>query len=149
MFRPAILRSLSTRLGIAVVATDCAPEKLSGPQASLSTPSAALIAPVATTPGASAVSDEFGPHGTRFLAPVTIQQDMSLTTIAGKLSSAPSIQGGYTPQGLGDIVDGLLARVAQGDDNHRDRPGRTASPWDVKLHRQALLGLHPDRSLRL
>jgi len=38
---------------------------------------------------------------------------MSLTTLADSPNSAPGIQGGYTPNGLGDIVDGLLARVSE------------------------------------
>lgn len=66
-----------------------------------------------TADSGKAVSYEFGPHGTQFHAPVTIAQDMSLTTLADKPGSASSIQGGYTPNGLGDIVNGLLARVAE------------------------------------
>ena len=66
-----------------------------------------------TADSGKAVSYEFGPHGTQFNAPVTIQQDMSLTTLADKPGSASSIQGGYTPDGLGDIIGGLLARVAE------------------------------------
>lgn len=66
-----------------------------------------------TADSGKAVSYEFGPHGTQFHAPVTITQDMSLTTLADKPSSASSIQGGYTPNGLRDIVNGLLARVAE------------------------------------
>jgi hypothetical protein len=67
----------------------------------------------ATADSGRAVSYEFGPHGTQFQAPVTIAQDMSFTTLADKTSSASNIQGGYTPHGLGDIVNGLLARVAE------------------------------------
>lgn len=66
-----------------------------------------------TADSGKAVSYEFGPHGTQFYAPVTIAQDMSLTTLADKPGSASSIQGGYTPNGLADIVNGLLARVAE------------------------------------
>jgi hypothetical protein len=197
MFRPAALRSLITGLGIALIATACAPENISAPQ-SLSIP-AARVAPATAaspTPSASgdllgsvlklpgtllqtvattvsdllhpvvqrkqalarplsltrtigtaggtitmeeagvtitfargaltsatpitvtadsgtAVSYEFGPHGTQFHAPVTIQQDMSLTTLADNPGAASGIQGGYTAHGLDDLVGGLLARVAE------------------------------------
>ncbi len=199
MFRPAFLRSLITGLGIAVVATACTPENVSGPQASLSSPSAAvatqqpsnsatanpngdllgglrqltggvvqvvdqtvanLLFPVVqrneglehpitvtklipasggtisipaagmtitfsrgallaataitvTADSGRAVSYEFGPHGIQFHAPVTIQQDMSLTTLADNPGAASHIKGGYTANGLADIINGLLARVAQ------------------------------------
>ncbi len=76
----------------------------------------ALLAstPITVTADAGkAVSYEFGPHGTQFHAPVTIAQDMSLTTLADCPGSASSIQGGYTPNGLGDIINGLLAHVAE------------------------------------
>jgi hypothetical protein len=66
-----------------------------------------------TADAGSAVSYQFGPHGIQFYAPVTISQDMSLTTLADKPSAASSIQGGYTANGLSDIVGGLLARVAE------------------------------------
>lgn len=189
MFRPAILRSLITGLGIAVIATACTPENIAGPQASLTTPSAATAtsAITAPTPNASllggliqtvttvvsdilypvvqrqtalahpvtvtqvipvtggtisipaagmtitfargalltatpitvtadsgrAISYEFGPHGTLFYAPVTIAQDMSVTTLVNNTSAASTIQGGYTPDGLLDIVNGLLAKVSE------------------------------------
>jgi len=192
MFRTSIVRSTLFGLGVALIATGCTPENLSGPQASLTPPNAALTA----TPGASAsllggvlnvagtvvqttvqtvndllypvvqrqqalahpitvtqtigttggsisipdagftitfargavltptpitvtadsgkaVSYEFGPHGTQFYAPVTIKQDMSLTTLANNPGAAPSIHGGYTANGLQDIINGLLARVAE------------------------------------
>jgi len=66
-----------------------------------------------TADSGKAVSYEFGPHGTQFYAPVTIHQDMCLTTLADSPGSASAIHGGYTPNGLGDIVGGLLARVAE------------------------------------
>jgi hypothetical protein len=66
-----------------------------------------------TADSGKAISYEFGPHGIQFNAPVTIQQDMSLTTLANNTGAASSIHGGYTPNGLGDIVGGLLARVAE------------------------------------
>ena len=201
MFRTSIVRSAVVGLGLALVATGCTPENLSGPQNALTPPNAAITAPAVAaplqaTPGANAnllggvlnltgtlvqtvvktvddllypvvqrkqalahpirvthmigvaggsiaipqagltitfargavlkstpitvtadsgraVSYEFGPHGTQFYAPVTIQQDMSLTTLADKPGAAPGIQGGYTANGLQDIVGGLLARVAE------------------------------------
>lgn len=199
MFRPAFLRSLITGLGIAVVVTACAPENLSGPQASLSTPSPAvatqqlsnpakaspngdllggllqltgglvqtveqtvsnLLFPVVqrkealahpitvtklipvsggtisipdagmtitfsrgallsataitvTADSGRALSYEFGPHGIQFHAPVTIKQHMSFTTLADNPGAASHIRGGYTANGLADIINGLLARVAQ------------------------------------
>lgn len=66
-----------------------------------------------TADAGSAVSYEFGPHGIQFYAPVTIQQDMSLTTLADRPWTASSIKGGYTANGLSDIVGGLLAKVAE------------------------------------
>jgi hypothetical protein len=66
-----------------------------------------------TADAGRAVSYEFGPHGTQFYAPVTISQDMSLTTLADTPSAASGIRGGYTANGLADIVNGLLARVAE------------------------------------
>jgi len=66
-----------------------------------------------TADAGSAVSYEFGPHGIQFYAPVTIQQDMSLTTLADRPEVASSIKGGYTADGLSDIVGGLLAKVAE------------------------------------
>jgi len=198
MFRPVIIRSFVTGLAVAVVTTACTPENISGPQASLTTPSAVVTAPAVTAPGANAslnllgsvltvpttlvqtvtktvsdllfpvvqrkqalanpitvsrvigagggriaiaeagltitfapgavrtatvitvtadagkaVSYEFGPHGIQFYAPVTIQQDMSLTTLADNPGAAPGIHGGYTANGLDDIINGLLARVAE------------------------------------
>lgn len=201
MFRTSIVRSAIVGLGLALVATGCTPENLSGPQASLTPPNAtvtapAVSAPMAATPGANAnllggvlkltgtvvqtvvktvddllfpvvqrkqalarpitvthaigvaggsiaipqagltitfargavlkntqitvtadsgkaISYEFGPHGTQFYAPVTIQQDMSLTTLADKPGAASGIKGGYTANGLQDIIGGLLARVAE------------------------------------
>jgi hypothetical protein len=192
MFRHVTLRSLMMGLGVAVIATACAPENISAPQAPLSAPvvaappaanaslgllggvlntagtlvttveqtvsgllypvvqrKVALVRPITVTrvigasggtisipeagltvtfsrwavPAATsitvtadagkAVSYEFGPHGTKFNAPVTITQDMSLTTLADRPASASSIKGGYTANGLSDIVDGLLAQVAE------------------------------------
>jgi hypothetical protein len=66
-----------------------------------------------TADAGKAISYEFGPHGTKFHAPVTIQQDMSMTTLANHPEAASSIQGGYTANGLADIVNGLLAKVAE------------------------------------
>ncbi len=66
-----------------------------------------------TADSGRAVSYEFGPHGTQFYAPVTIQQDMSVTTLADRPDAAPGIRGGYTANGLADIINGLLARVAE------------------------------------
>ncbi len=201
MFRTSIVRSTIFGLGVALIATGCTPENLSGPQVSLTPPNAAVTAPAvaaprAGTPGANAnllggvlnltgavvqtvvqtvndllypvvqrqqalahpitvthtigtaggsisipqagltitfargavlrstpitvtadsgkaVSYEFGPHGTQFYAPVTIAQDMSLTTLADKPGAASGIHGGYTANGLQDIIGGLLARVAE------------------------------------
>ncbi|MES2359254.1 MAG: hypothetical protein V4529_13050 [Gemmatimonadota bacterium] len=192
MFRTSIVRSTIFGLGVALIATGCTPENLSGPQASLTPPNAA----VAATPGANAnllggvinltgtvvqtvvqtvndllypvvqrqqalahpitvthtigtaggsisipeagftitfargavltptpitvtadsgkaISYEFGPHGTQFYAPVTIKQDMSLTTLVDNPGAASGIHGGYTANGLQDIINGLLARVAE------------------------------------
>lgn len=66
-----------------------------------------------TADAGKAVSYEFGPHGIQFYAPVTIQQDMSLTTLADNPRAASGIRGGYTANGLADIINGLLARVAE------------------------------------
>ena len=66
-----------------------------------------------TADAGRAVSYEFGPHGIQFYAPVTIQQDMSLTTLADNPGAASGIRGGYTANGLADIINGLLARVAE------------------------------------
>jgi hypothetical protein len=66
-----------------------------------------------TADAGRAISYEFGPHGTQFAAPVTIQQDMSMTTLADHPEAASSIRGGYTAHGLDDIIRGLLARVAE------------------------------------
>lgn len=197
MFRPAILRSLITGLGVALISTACAPENISAPQA-LTTPSAAVATSAATAsapaPNANllgsvlklsgtlvqtvsqtvsdllypvvqrkqalaqsitvtevigvsggsigipeagftisfsagavqsampitvtadagkAVSYEFGPHGTQFHAPVTVTQDMSMTTLADSPAAASSIKGGYTANGLADLLGGVLARVAE------------------------------------
>ena len=76
----------------------------------------ALLGPTAITVTADsgrAVSYEFGPHGIQFHAPVAIVQDMSLTTLANDPGAGPHIMGAYTPNGLADIVGGLLARVAE------------------------------------
>jgi hypothetical protein len=66
-----------------------------------------------TADAGSAVSYEFGPHGIQFNAPVTIRQDMSLTTLVDDPAAASSIRGGYTADGLSDVIGGLLARVAE------------------------------------
>jgi hypothetical protein len=66
-----------------------------------------------TADSGRAVSYEFGPHGMQFYAPVTITQDMSLTTLVNNPGAASGIQGGYTANGLQDIVNGLLAHVAE------------------------------------
>ena len=201
MFRTSIVRSALLAAGLALIATGCTPENLSGPQAPLAPTSAnvtapALAAPLAATPGANAnllggvlqltgtvvntvtrtvsdilypvvqrkqalaqsitvtrtigaaggsiaipeagltitfargavpsntpitvtadagraISYEFGPHGTQFHAPVTIRQDMSLTTLADNPGAASGIHGGYTANGLDDLIGGLLARVAE------------------------------------
>jgi len=199
MFRPSILRSFITAVGITLLSVGCTPENLAGPQAPLTTPGAALSsATTATTvtataspapnanllgsvlgtvlkvpstlmkslfpvvqrkqslnhsitvtrmigsaggslsiaeagfritfaPGAvrhntritvtadsgRAVSYTFGPHGTQFYAPVTVQQDMGMTTLADHPEAAPGIRGGYVANGLGDIIGGLLARVTE------------------------------------
>ena len=192
MFRSSIVRSVIIGFGVALIATGCTPENVSGPQASLTSPNATVNA-TASTPGASAsllgsvtgalvqtvdqtvssllypvvqrqtplakpitvtqtigtaggsisipaagftikfargavlqstritvtadsgkaISYEFGPHGMQFYAPVTITQDMSLTTLVDDPSAASGIQGGYTANGLLDIVNGLLAHVAE------------------------------------
>ena len=192
MFRSSIVRSVIIGFGVALIATGCTPENVSGPQASLTPPNATVNA-TASTPGASAsllgsvtgalvqtvdqtvssllypvvqrqtplakpitvtqtigtaggsisipaagftikfargavlqstritvtadsgkaISYEFGPHGMQFYAPVTITQDMSLTTLVNDPSAASGIQGGYTANGLLDIVNGLLAHVAE------------------------------------
>ena len=195
MFRTSIVRSVIIGFGVALIATGCTPENVSGPQASLTPPNATVNAN-ASAPGASAsllgsvvsltgtlvqtvdqtvssllypvvqrqkalakpitvtqtigtaggsisipaagftikfargavlqstritvtadsgkaISYEFGPHGIQFYAPVTITQDMSLTTLVNDPSAASGIQGGYTANGLLDIVNGLLAHVAE------------------------------------
>ncbi len=198
MFRPATLRRFITAVGITILSAGCTPENLAGPQAPLTTPSAAQSAPATVAAGASAslgvlgsilklpgtainsltttlskllfpvvqrkqslahsitvtrvigvtggrlsideagfsitfapgavlsntlitvtadsgraISYEFGPHGTQFHAPVTIVQDMSMTTLADHPEAASRIRGGYTANGVTDILNGLLARVAE------------------------------------
>jgi hypothetical protein len=196
MFRTSIVRSTIFGLGVALIATGCTPENLSGPQTSLSPPNATVTSTVAPTPGPTAsllgsvvqltgtvvqtvdqtvssllypvvqrqtalarpitvtqtigtaggsiaipaagftikfargavlqstritvtadsgkaISYEFGPHGIQFYAPVTITQDMSLTTLVNDPGAASGIRGGYTANGLLDIINGLLAHVAE------------------------------------
>lgn len=91
---------------------------ISIPEAGMSitfAPGALLAAtPITVTADAGkAISYEFGPHGIQFHAPVTIRQDMSSTTLVNDVSAAARVAGGYTPNGLGDIIGGLLARVAE------------------------------------
>ncbi|MDQ2668731.1 MAG: hypothetical protein M3Z05_22445 [Gemmatimonadota bacterium] len=66
-----------------------------------------------TADAGKAVSYEFAPHGIQFGAPVTIQQDMTVTTLVNNVGAAASISGGYTANGLSDIIGGLLAKVAE------------------------------------
>jgi hypothetical protein len=56
-----------------------------------------------TADSGSLVSYEFGPHGTQFLAPVAIEQDMQKTTFAGKPDKATTLYGGYLLHGAADI----------------------------------------------
>jgi hypothetical protein len=58
----------------------------------------------ATANAGSTISYEFGPHGTQFHAPVTIEQDMKKTTIDKKVAQADDLFGGYMPNGVSDIV---------------------------------------------
>jgi len=46
---------------------------------------------------------EFGPHGTQFLAPVTIEQDLKDTKAYGSQPLAQDLFGGYVPDGTDDI----------------------------------------------
>ena len=66
-----------------------------------------------TADAGKAVSYEFAPHGIKFNAPVTVSQDMSGTTLVNNVRAAATISGGYTANGLSDIVGGLLAKIAE------------------------------------
>lgn len=66
-----------------------------------------------TADAGKAVSYEFAPHGIQFSAPVTITQDMSGTTLVNNVGAAASISGGYTANGLSDIIGGLVAKIAE------------------------------------
>ena len=74
---------------------------------------AAATAITVTADAGKAVSYEFAPHGIRFNAPVTISQNMSGTTLVDDVGAASHISGGYTANGLADIIGGLLAKVAE------------------------------------
>jgi hypothetical protein len=63
-----------------------------------------------TADAGSLISYEFGPHGTQFLAPVAIEQDMQQTT-AGPHPDQ-TLYGGYMPDGVADIVSDS-ARVSE------------------------------------
>lgn len=65
-----------------------------------------------TADAGSLISYEFGPHGTQFLAPVAIEQDMQQTTIGAKTDQATKLYGGYMPHGTSDIA-GDSARVSE------------------------------------
>jgi hypothetical protein len=65
-----------------------------------------------TADAGSLVSYEFGPHGTQFLAPVAIEQDMQKTTFGGKPDKAATLYGGYLLHGTSDIV-GDSAKVSE------------------------------------
>jgi hypothetical protein len=66
-----------------------------------------------TADAGKAVSYEFAPHGIHFNAPVTVSQNMSVTTLANNVGAAATISGGYTANGASDIIGGLLAKVAE------------------------------------
>lgn len=65
-----------------------------------------------TADAGSLVSYEFGPHGTQFLAPVAIEQDMHKTTFDIKASQTATLYGGYLAHGTSDIT-GTSAKVAE------------------------------------
>lgn len=95
-----------------------------GPEGGLiSIPGAGLI--VAFSPGAVLgptpitvtayagwyVAYGFGPHGLRFLAPVVVSQDMSMTT--ADASDAGTLFGGYTPDGVNTLASDGAAVVTE------------------------------------
>ena len=52
---------------------------------------------------------EFGPHGTRFLAPILIEQDLKNTRAFDDGTLAGDLFGGYMPAGLSDVsLDGTV-----------------------------------------
>lgn len=56
----------------------------------------------------------FAPHGIRFLLPVTVTQDMSMTTLGDSPASRATLQGAYTPNGVADIDEAHgLAKVTE------------------------------------
>jgi hypothetical protein len=57
----------------------------------------------ATANAGSAISYDFGPHGTQFHAPVQIVQGLANTTIRGDVGQANNLFGGYMPDGVSDI----------------------------------------------
>jgi len=53
---------------------------------------------------------EFAPHGTQFLVPITIQQDLKLTNAYKNPSLVSDLFGGYVPNGEQDIAaDGTVS----------------------------------------
>jgi hypothetical protein len=57
---------------------------------------------------------EFGPHGTQFLVPITIQQDLRDTKAYQTQSIAGDLFGGYMPAGTDDISsDGTTVKVSE------------------------------------
>jgi hypothetical protein len=65
-----------------------------------------------TADSGSLVSYEFSPHGTQFLAPVAVEQDMHKTTFDLKKSQTANLYGGYLAHGTTDIT-GDSAKVSE------------------------------------
>jgi hypothetical protein len=64
--------------------------------------------------GGNKVVYEFGPHGTQFLAPITVQQDLRETKAWGDDRLQHELFGGYTPNTATDIsADGTTVDVAE------------------------------------
>ena len=75
-------------------------------------PKGAVSAPTRVTVtafGGNKVVYEFGPHGTRFLVPIVIEQDLKNTRAFDDGALAGDLFGGYTPSGLSDVgTDGTV-----------------------------------------
>jgi hypothetical protein len=66
-----------------------------------------------TAKGGNKVVYEFGPHGTQFLVPITIQQDLRDTKAYQTQSIASDLFGGYTPAGTDDIASDGSVKVSE------------------------------------
>lgn len=64
----------------------------------------------ATAYAGSYVSYGFGPHGLKFLTPVLVSQDLSMTTVT---DPGAVLYGGYTPDGQKDLLQNGTAIVSE------------------------------------